>query len=373
MSKFQIHHTEDFITLESDNQAISLIGFALSKMEEGVLTQLSKRITNYFDSFGYSYVIQMTETSMKLYLIISAQNVGEVIGEVSNLLDKMQKITPVSPFLVISQINHHNIAESLHESYFSPIRKTSESRIIKMGKKFMVFSSIVFSGEESNQLTRYFQDLLTFEHCNLNLSSRILKKGKNKAREHKKGILLTYSSPEFDNCIDYLQQLRIISLQYKEKMVFSIRFHSLNEIKRSKILFLLGLPNKSEMQLSWDSYFNIEKFIPCIKPDLKKRKKPMKSIRKKEIPHYNKNRLFPLLKSVRLPVFMRRKTNLDQEIKKEPTIVIAMEQKEKENEGKSILDSERNTEEQGTIFPYGQVVSEREMEKLIKNIPPPPP
>ncbi|TET79312.1 MAG: hypothetical protein E3J43_03565 [Candidatus Heimdallarchaeota archaeon] len=70
---------------------------------------------------------------------------------------------------------------------------------------------------------------------------------------------------------------------------------------------------------------------------------------------------------------MRRKTNLDQEIKKEPTIVLAMEQKEKENEGKSILGSEKNTKEQGTIFPYGQVVSEREMEKLIKNIPPPPP
>ena len=184
---------------------------------------------------------------------------------------------------------------------------------------------------------------------------------------------MTYSSSEFDNCIDYLQQLKIISLQYKEKMVFSIRFHSLNEIKRSKILLLLGLPNKSEMQLSWDSYFKIEKFIPCIKPSLKKRTKPMKSIRKKEIPHYNRNRLFPLLKSVRLPVFMRRKTNPDQEIKKESTIVLAMEQKEMENEGESILDSEKNTKEQGTIFPYGQVVSERKMKKLIKNIPPPPP
>ncbi|MHA1218832.1 MAG: hypothetical protein ACTSO5_09150 [Candidatus Heimdallarchaeaceae archaeon] len=99
MSKFQIHHTEDFITLESDNQAISVIGFALSKMEEGVLTQLSKRITNYFDSFGYSYVIQMTETSMKLYLIISAQNVGEVIGEVSNLDAKNYPSKSISGYI----------------------------------------------------------------------------------------------------------------------------------------------------------------------------------------------------------------------------------------------------------------------------------
>ena len=44
-----------------------------------------------------------------------------------------------------------------------------------------------------------------------------------------------------------------------------------------------------------------------------------------------------------------------------------------ENKGESLPDSEKNTKEQSTIFPYGQVVSEREMKKLIKNIPPPPP
>ena len=41
-----------------------------------------------------------------------------------------------------------------------------------------------------------------------------------------------------------------------------------------------------------------------------------------------------------------------------------MEQKEMENEGESILYSERNTKGQGTIFPYGQVVSEREISIL---------
>ncbi len=373
MSKFQIHHTEDFITLESEKQAISVIGFSLTKMEEGVLTQLSRRMSSYFDSFGYSYVIQMAETSMKLYLIISAQNVGEVIDKVSNLLEKIQKIAPVSPFLVISRINHHNFAEGLQESYFSPLRKTSESRIIKIGEKYMVFSSIIFSDEEPNHISQYFHDLLSFKQSNLNLSSRILKEGKNRENKHKKGILLTYCTTTFDDCIEYLQQLKIISLQYKDKMNFSIRFHSLNEIKRSKILFLLGLTNKSDIQASWNTYFKIEKFIPSIKSRQIKQSKPMKSIRKREISHQNKYRirLFPLLKSVKFPSFVRRKTKPDQEIKEKSIIVLASGQQQTINEKPASQNPEEGTE-QNPLFPYGQIVSEKEIKKLIKNIPSPP-
>ncbi|OLS31473.1 MAG: hypothetical protein HeimAB125_16190 [Candidatus Heimdallarchaeota archaeon AB_125] len=374
MSKFQIHHTEDFITLESEKQAISVVGFSLTKMEEGVLTQLSRRMANYFDSFGYSYVIQLAETSMKLYLIISAQNVGEVIGKVSNFLEKMQKIAPISPFLVVSRIDHHNVAEDLQINYLSPLRKTSESRIIKIGERFMVFSSIIFSDEEPNYISQYFRDLLSFKQCTLNLSSRILKSGKNKTHKHKKGILLTYTSSFFDDCIEYLQQLKTISFQYKEKMNFSIRFHSLNEIKRSKILFLLGLTNKSDIQLSWDTYFKIEKFIPSIRSSSKKRVKPLKSVRKREITRDSRNRfrLFPLLKSVKLPVFLRRKTNLDQENKEKPIILVTSNQQEIKSKKVPELDSEEEENNQNLVFPYGQIVSEKDMKKLIKNIPSPP-
>jgi hypothetical protein len=373
MSKFQIHHTEDFITLESDKQAISVVGFSLTKMEEGVLTQLSRRMANYFDSFGYSYVIQMTETSMKLYLIISAQDVGEVIDKVSNFIEKIQKVPPISPFLIISRINHHNIAESLQESYLSPLRKTSESRIIKLGSKYNVFSSIVFSDEVPNHISQYFQDLLSFEQTNLNLSSRMLKEGKNKAHKHKKGVLLTYSSESFDDCIEYLQQLKIISFQYKERMNFSIIFHSLNEIKRSKILFLLGLTTKSDIQASWDTYFKIEKFIPSIKSESRRIVKPMKSVRKREIATYSKYRikLFPLLKSVKLPTFIRRKSNQERKLEEKPVIIVSSN-KQLTKDVCSSLPNSNEENEQDPIFPYGQIVSEKEIKKMIKNIPSPP-
>ena len=136
MSKFQIHNTDDFVILESENQAISIICFSIAKIEDGVLSQQSRRIFNFFDSFGYSYVIQMSESSLKLLLVIAAENVGEVINKVSTLLDKMQVLEPVNPYLIVSTTNHMSLAEGLMEAYFSPLKKTSESRIVKMENKY---------------------------------------------------------------------------------------------------------------------------------------------------------------------------------------------------------------------------------------------
>ena len=145
-------------------------------------------------------------------------------------------------------------------------------------------------------------------------------------------------------------------------------------IKRSKILFLLGLTNKSDIQLSWDTYFKIEKFIPSIRSSSKKRVKPLKSVRKREITRDSRNRfrLFPLLKSVKLPVFLRRKTNLDQENKEKPIILVTSNQQEIKSKKVPELDSEEEENNQNPVFPYGQIVSEKDMKKLIKNIPSPP-
>ena len=46
MSKFQIHHTEDFITLESEKQAISVIGVGKGKGENRAIQAITNALSN---------------------------------------------------------------------------------------------------------------------------------------------------------------------------------------------------------------------------------------------------------------------------------------------------------------------------------------
>lgn len=373
MSKFQIHHTDDFVILESESQAISVICFSITKIEDGVLSQLSRRILNFFDSFGYSYIIQLTETSLKLLLVISAENVGEVINKVSNLLDKMQIMEPVNPFLIISTTNHVGLAEDMMESYFSPLRKTSESRIIKIANNYWVFSSLVLPREVNGEVNQYLQDLLSFRNCYLNFSSRTIKKHK-KNLEYLRNILISFRGTNFEESIDFLNKLQQLSGLYKERLSFTLRFHSLNEIKRSKVLFLLGMTTKQQNQTNWDSFLKIEKFVPNIKSVSKEK------IRKEALPFHReidqkkitpKGRFLQLLQLIRFPRYNKQKeTN---QSRKKP--IFSLLSKKQINEATYRIKLENIHVESKTIkplIPYGKEVSDEEMEKLVKNIPTPP-
>ena len=79
MTKFQIHNTDDLITIESKNQAIAIIGFSLSKLEESLPDYLSQKIFNYLDSVRSSYIVQITKSTARLFYLVSAEDVGDVI------------------------------------------------------------------------------------------------------------------------------------------------------------------------------------------------------------------------------------------------------------------------------------------------------
>ncbi len=368
MSKFQIHNTDDFIILESDNQAISIICFSITKIEDGVLSQLSRRIFNFFDSFGYSYVIQMSKTSLKLILVISAENVGEVINKVSILLDKMQIIEPISPYLIVSTTNHMGLAEDLMEAYFSPLKKTSESRIIKIAHKYWIFSSLVLPKETNDEVTQYLQDLLNFENCNINLSSKTSKKHKNKL-DSLRNILISFNGSSFAESIEFLNKLQQLSILYKERTSFTLRFHSLHEIKRNKVLFLLGITNKQQTSTNWDTYFKIERFIPNIQKVSKKK------VRKEALPSHKEinqeiltpmKRILQILQLVKVPRFMKRRESSQYN----NNSIFSLFGKKHVKETSYKIKAE-NIKVQ-PLVPFGKEVSEDEMKKLVKNIPTPP-
>jgi len=52
-------------------------------------------------------------------------------------------------------------------------------------------------------------------------------------------------------------------------------------------------------------------------------------------------------------------------------IILESSQHQTKNEG-VVLQNHEERNEQNPVFPYGQIVSEKEIKKLIKNIPPPP-
>ncbi|MHA1202885.1 MAG: hypothetical protein ACTSQ4_10240 [Candidatus Heimdallarchaeaceae archaeon] len=373
MSKFQIHNTDDFVILESDSQAISIICFSVTKIEDGVLSKLSRRILNFFDSFGYSYVIQMSESSLKLILVISAENVGEVINKVSTLLDRMQIIEPISPYLIISTTNHMGFAEDLMEAYFAPLKKTSESRIIKIANKYWVFSSLILPEEANSEIIQYFQDLLSFRNCNINLSSKTSIKQK-KNHDSLRNILISHRGSTFEESIEFLNKLQQLSILYKERISFTLRFHSLNEIKRNKVLFLLGITNKQQTSTKWDTYFKIERFIPNIQTISKRKGRKEVFSSHKEIDQMvvsPKSKIIRILQLVKFPSFIRKRKSGQYGGNR----LFSLFGKRHTNENIHKIKIENiNVESESVkpLVPYGKEVSEDEMKKLVKNIPTPP-
>ncbi|TFG10947.1 hypothetical protein EU534_00395 [Candidatus Heimdallarchaeota archaeon] len=373
MSKFQIHSTDDFIILESENQTISVLCFSLTKIEDGFQSQFSRRMISFFDSFGYSYIIQVSKSSLKLMLIISGSNVGDVINKVSTLLEKVRVIKPISPYLIISPTNHSGFAEELLEAYISPLRKTSESRIIKIADKYWIFSSILFTKETNVETINYFQDLLKIGNSNLNLNSRIKKKQKN--LEHLRNVLVSYKGATFEESIEFLNRLQQLSILYKNRISFTLRFHSLQEIKRSKVLFLLGLRNKQQTTNDWSSYFKLEKFIPDIQAISKResRRDTLPSFKEIE----NKN-LKPIKRFTHfLQIFKITKLLDKLRVNKDDTKSFNWFRKSPMNDVSYKIKVENiNINSKPTsnkpLIPYGKEVSEKELEKLVKNIPTPP-
>ncbi|MCG3215326.1 MAG: hypothetical protein KAS63_01285 [Candidatus Heimdallarchaeota archaeon] len=328
MPKFQTYYTEDLITVESSKQAIAIIGFSISKLVNKSSKHLSGIIVNYLDSFGYSYVLQISRAYARFFILVSGKNAGEVINKVSILLDKMDRRNSIDSHLVLSPLQHGNIAKNMKMLEGAQIKGTSNPKIIQIDDRFWVFSSILLSENNIRYFTRYVRNLLSSKSSILNMSTRILKKS-NDSKKYMKTIMFANNYPSFAECEEFLKHLERISLQYKQKLTFSLHFHSYKEIRRKWFLFYFGLSNKNQTLDLWNDVIRIDKFIPY------------------------------------LEIYDDVSTQqVDTEEKQE---VITANQKDVK--ATQTIQLEQSKNENGPVFPYGIVVSEDEIDKLIKNIP----
>ena len=170
MSKFQVYSTEDLIILESKKQTIAAIGFSLSKQENKPFASLSDSIVNYLNSFGYSYVIRITKSYTRFFLLIVAKNPGDVINKVSKILAKIEKLKPSSQQLIISPLNHNIIMRNLHLNLQSSIKRTKNPRVLSIDDKYWLIYSLVIGKQEKNYFTKFLKSLLSLKKSTLNLS-----------------------------------------------------------------------------------------------------------------------------------------------------------------------------------------------------------
>jgi len=337
MSQFQIYDTEELITLESKTQAVAIIGFSIYKMENSQKKYLSKKILSYLNSFEHTYVTQITQTSIRFFLFVTAANAGDVIEKVSILLDKIDRMGQIDPFLVFTPLNHINLATSIKKLYQEPMKRTDDPRIIKIDSKYLIFTSFSFTEFEKNSVREYIKDLLSYKPSTLSLSNYFSTQKKKKKIESKMMFLHLFSS--YEEGLKFLADLEKISMRYKQKLSFSLRFHPYNEVKRRKILFLFGFTNWPKDTLEWSNMINIENYIPYLSSY---KEQPLRRAQTVEI----QSKVINTLQEVN-PKEIQNQQGKKPEIQQE----------------KSPLDP---------VFPYGQIVSEEEIKKLVKNIPPPP-
>ncbi|MHA1953187.1 MAG: hypothetical protein ACXAAM_04320 [Candidatus Heimdallarchaeaceae archaeon] len=337
MSKFQIYDTEELITLESKTQAVAIIGFSVYKMENSPKKYLSQKILNYLNSFEYTYVTQITHASIRFFLFVPANSAGDVIEKVSILLSKIDRMGQIDPFLVFTPLNHTNIATSIKALYQEPMKRTEDPRIIRIDSKWLVFSSFSFSEFEKNSARNYIKDLLSYQPSTLNLSNYFSTQKKRKKPAPNMMFLHMFSS--YEEGAKFLIHLEKISKRYKQKLSFSLRFHPYNEVKRRKVLFLFGLTNWSKDSFNWSDMINIEEYIPYLSSY---KKHPLQMVQTIET--------------------------------KAGTVNTILEVKQEQIKSQTEKGSEKQQEETPLppIFPYGLVVTEEDIKKLVKNIPAPP-
>ena len=329
MPKIQIYNTEDLITIESKKQAIAVIGFSISKTKNTSQARISQRIFNFLESLNHSYSVQITKAYVRFFILVSAQNAGEVINKVSILLDKIERVGPIDSHLVFSPLNHNNIVKYLQTLENSSIKRTSNPRVCQVDNRFWIFSSIVFSENNSRYFTKYVKNLVSHKASVLNLSTQIVRK--NGKQIKKRAILFYNNFSSFVECEEYLKHLERISLQYKQKLSFSLHFHTQREIKRRKSLLFFGLSKENRVSSHWNEVMRIDKLVPY------------------------------------LEVFSDTSTHLLKSKEKEDEFAISKEDLlTKQKIRKKAVELSKDP-----IFPYGKEVSKEDIEKLVKNIPAP--
>jgi len=343
MSKFQVYSTEDLIILESKRQTIAAIGFSLSKQENKPFANLSDSILNYLNSFGYSYVIRITKSYTRFFLLIVAKNPGDVINKVSIILAKMEKLKPSAQQLIISPLNHSIIMRNLHLNLQSSIKRTRNPRVLSIDDKYWLIYSLIIGKQEKNYFTKFLKSLLSLKTSTLNLSVKNVSRKQKGDLKKTNGILITHCFDSIGECENFLGRMKQISTQYNERFSCTLRFHTAHEVKQNIFLYSLGLSPVNQPAHHWQDVLKLDRFVPV----LTKYNRESIDIAEKEI----HQKLITI------------ETGSNETTSKGSTT---------ETEKNKIHVEESSTKKQDSLIPYGKKVSEEEIEDLVETIPAPP-
>ncbi|MBY9000275.1 MAG: hypothetical protein KGD64_05120 [Candidatus Heimdallarchaeota archaeon] len=344
MTKFQVYSTEDLIILESKKQAIAAIGFSLSKQENKPFSNLSDSIIGYLNSFGYSYVIRITKSYTRFFLLITAKNSGDVINKVSKVLSKMEKLSPIAQQLVISPLNHSIIMGNLPFNPDSTIKNTKNPRILNIDNKYWLIYSLIIGKQEKNYFTKFLKSLLSLKTSTLNLNVKYIEKTKKSNTKKAHSVLITHSFNTKEECENFLNRIKQISIQYNERFSCTLRFHTAGEVKQNIYSIIFGLSPINQPEHNWYEVLKIERFVPVLAnydPELVENEES-------EV-HQN---LIAIETGSKITML-----------------------EEKQLENKEILDKDLtipNVNQKDSLISFGKRVSKEEIDELLENIPVPP-
>lgn len=343
MSKFQVYSTEDLIILESKKQTIAAIGFSLSIQENKPFANLSDSIVNYLNSFGYSYIIRITKSYTRFFLLIVAKNPGDVINKVSIILAKMEKLKPSAQQVIISPLNHSIIMRNLPLNMQSSIKKTKNPRVLYIDGKYWLIYSLVIGKQERNYFTKFLKSLLSLKTSTLNLSVKIMSKKRKEDLKKTNGILITHSFNSIGECENFLNRMKQISTQYHERFSCTLRFHTAHEVKQNIFSYSLGLSPVNQPAHHWQDVLELDRFIPILT-------------------RYNRE-LIDITENEIHQKLIKIETGSNKTTSKGSIFEI---------ENNKIHVKESSMRKRDSLIPYGKKVSEEEIEDLVETIPAPP-
>ncbi|MHA1345410.1 MAG: hypothetical protein ACTSVO_13675 [Candidatus Heimdallarchaeaceae archaeon] len=343
MSKFQVYNTEDLIILESKKQTIAVVGFSLSKQENKPFANLSDCIVNYLNSFGYSYIIRITKSYTRFFLLIAAKYPGTVINKVSKLFAKMEKLKPSTEELVIFPLNHSIIMKNLHLNMQSSIKKTKNPRVLYIDDKYWLIYSLIIGQQERNYFTKFLKSLLSLKTSSLNLSVTNVSRKRKGDSKKVNSILITHHFNSIEECENFLNRMKQISTQYHERFSCTLRFHTAREVKQNIFSYILGLSPVNQPVHHWQDVLKLERFVPV----LANYNRELIDINENEIHH----------KQISIEAGPNKTTYEENDFSTESSNEIHV--------------NESDIEKQDSLVPYGKRVSEEEIEELVKTIPAP--
>lgn len=341
MSKFQAYSTEDIIILESKKQTIAAIGFSLSKQENKPFANLSDNIVNYLNSFGYSYVIRITKSYTRFFLLITAKNPGDVINKVSIILAKMEKLKLSAQQVVVSPLNHSIIMKNLHPNMQSSIKRTKNPRVLNIDDKYWLVYSLIIGQQERNYFTKFLKSLLSLKTSTLNLSLKNMRKNQKGDLKKTNSILITHYFNTIEECENFLNRMKQISTQYQERFSCTLRFHTAHEVKRNIAAYVLGLSPINQPAHHWQDVLKLDRFIPVL------------TNYNRELIDITENKIHQKLVTI--------ETGSNKTISEKSSI--------KTDKKNRVHVKETIMKKQDSLISYGKRVSEEEIEELVETIP----